>query len=418
MAMKYLNEEQLAGFDKYKYSSVDTSPVSKYITHPFWNQVVKLVPLWVAPNLLTFISFMLLVYSVGLVSYYDKDFLASSRNHPESPPLPAWVWIACGLCQFLSHTLDGIDGKQARRTQTSSPLGELFDHGVDSWSTMFLPIPIYSIFSRDENDYGESVYVMYLILLNVQVCFILSHWEKYNTGILFLPWGFDIAQLSMTALYIATGIFGYEIWKGVYFDMFEFRKVFLVTLMFGTFVATLPLCFYNVYSSYKDKSGKLRTFYEAMLPLLVPTILFGLTTVWVFYSPTKILEREPRLIFWLLGTVFSNVACRLIVSCMSSTRTDTFNVQLIPLAAVVFISLGYNCGIYEVYMAWALTIFVTLAHLHYCIFLVKQMCEHFNIYCFSIKKKPMLNNKHKPLLEQSTHITVPPSPSSTAGIIL
>ena len=30
---------------------------------------------------------------------------------------------------FLSHTLDGIDGKQARRTQSSNPLGELFDHG-------------------------------------------------------------------------------------------------------------------------------------------------------------------------------------------------------------------------------------------------------------------------------------------------
>jgi hypothetical protein len=32
------------------------------------------------------------------------------------------------------QTLDAIDGKQARRTGTSSPMGELFDHGCDSVS--------------------------------------------------------------------------------------------------------------------------------------------------------------------------------------------------------------------------------------------------------------------------------------------
>ena len=36
------------------------------------------------------------------------------------------------------QTLDAIDGKQARRTKTSSPLGELFDHGCDSISTIFV----------------------------------------------------------------------------------------------------------------------------------------------------------------------------------------------------------------------------------------------------------------------------------------
>jgi len=33
------------------------------------------------------------------------------------------------------QSLDAIDGKQARRTGTSNPLGELFDHGCDSIST-------------------------------------------------------------------------------------------------------------------------------------------------------------------------------------------------------------------------------------------------------------------------------------------
>ena len=35
----YLGPEVLAGFDSYKYNSVDTSPLSNYVMHPFWNQV-------------------------------------------------------------------------------------------------------------------------------------------------------------------------------------------------------------------------------------------------------------------------------------------------------------------------------------------------------------------------------------------
>ena len=33
--------------------------------------------------------------------------------------------------------MDAIDGKQARRTGTGSPLGELFDHGLDCIANAF-----------------------------------------------------------------------------------------------------------------------------------------------------------------------------------------------------------------------------------------------------------------------------------------
>lgn len=34
-----------------------------------------------------------------------------------------------GIGLFVYQSLDAIDGKQARRTGMSGPLGELFDHG-------------------------------------------------------------------------------------------------------------------------------------------------------------------------------------------------------------------------------------------------------------------------------------------------
>lgn len=92
--------------------------------------------------------------------------------------------------------IDGVDGKQARRTNSSTPLGELFDHGLDSWACIYFVATVYSIFGRGES--GVGVATLYYILWVVLFSFILSHWEKYNTGILFLPWGYDISQVVRT----------------------------------------------------------------------------------------------------------------------------------------------------------------------------------------------------------------------------
>jgi len=44
---------------------------------------------------------------------------------------------------------------------------------------------------------GESVNVweFYLIYAVCLLGFFLAHWEKYNTGVLNLPWAYDASQL-------------------------------------------------------------------------------------------------------------------------------------------------------------------------------------------------------------------------------
>uniref|UniRef100_A0A8C2AGW4 Ethanolaminephosphotransferase 1 n=1 Tax=Cyprinus carpio TaxID=7962 RepID=A0A8C2AGW4_CYPCA len=176
----------------YHIYAVDSNPLSIYIMHPFWNSVVKILPTWLAPNLITLTGFMFLVLTFSLLSFYDFDFYASGEGHTH---VPSWVWIVAGLFNFLAYTLDGVDGKQARRTNSSTPLGELFDHGLDSWACVFFVATAYSVFGRGET--GVSVVTLYYLLWVVLFSFILSHWEKYNTGILFLPWGYDIRKQAV-----------------------------------------------------------------------------------------------------------------------------------------------------------------------------------------------------------------------------
>jgi ethanolaminephosphotransferase len=86
-----------------------------------------------------------------------------------------------------------MDGKQARRTQSSSALGELFDHGVDSWASFLFPVCIFSVISKVDN--GMNAMAMHLLLLSIYITFIDTHWEKYNTKVLFLPWAYDISMV-------------------------------------------------------------------------------------------------------------------------------------------------------------------------------------------------------------------------------
>jgi ethanolaminephosphotransferase len=57
-------------------------------------------------------------------------------NDFENPKFPCWALVAWGLLSYLYHLLDNCDGKQAIKTNNSSALGMILDHGFDSISAM------------------------------------------------------------------------------------------------------------------------------------------------------------------------------------------------------------------------------------------------------------------------------------------
>lgn len=379
--IEYLTDEHLTGFESYKYSSMDTSPLSVYVMHPFWNKVVQYCPKWVAPNVLTFSGFLFTVLNFMLFARYDYYFYASSDDKPDYPPIPRWVFAVAAFNVFMAYTLDGIDGKQARRTQTSGPLGELFDHGLDSWTAMLITVCMYSVFGR--TDHSISPLRMYFVLWNVFINFYLSHWEKYNTGVLFLPWGYDASMLATVIVFTLTSVGGYEAWKfelpgGVSAGMM-FEMLFYVSAL----VSNLPVVLWNIYKSYKDKTGKMRTFPEAIRPLVPLILLFAISTIWILHSPSNVLEKDPRIIYFAIGTIFSNISCQLIVSQMSNTRCEILPLILLPVAIAAIIS--FILPSIDLESMYLVSIVALLAHIHYGACVVRQMCRHFRIQTFSIK---------------------------------
>jgi ethanolaminephosphotransferase len=95
-----------------------------------------------------------------------------------SSPLPNYIYVIFAVLVFLGQTLDAIDGKHARNTNRSSPLGQLMDHGCDAFSNSFVIIMI-----CQSHLMGNTIHTLITQIL-VQVPFYIVTWEEHHTGVL------------------------------------------------------------------------------------------------------------------------------------------------------------------------------------------------------------------------------------------
>lgn len=76
--------------------------------------------MWLAPNVMTFVGWVLTVAIFLVLTFYDPFLVAAGsddKSH-EKYNIPQWIWIFIAIAHFVAHTLDGCDGKQARRTNS------------------------------------------------------------------------------------------------------------------------------------------------------------------------------------------------------------------------------------------------------------------------------------------------------------
>jgi ethanolaminephosphotransferase len=96
-----------------------------FVQSPACDYLVSFLPVDLAPNVITIVGIGCVVFSVVLLHcLYGIDF--------DGPTLDTWYCYAAGALYFSNTVLDNMDGKQARRTGSGSPMGMLFDHGSDA----------------------------------------------------------------------------------------------------------------------------------------------------------------------------------------------------------------------------------------------------------------------------------------------
>ncbi|KRY00928.1 Choline/ethanolaminephosphotransferase 1 [Trichinella pseudospiralis] len=160
-----LSQSQLKRLLEHRYCSQDRSILSELFMNNFWNWLVERYPLWIAPNALTFVGLLINVVSTLILAWYSPDAKQTA---------PFWVYMICALSLFFYQSLDATDGKQARRTETATPLGELFDHGCDSISQTFIVMQICMALQL-----GYYPIVVMLFWVSATLMFYCAHWQAY-----------------------------------------------------------------------------------------------------------------------------------------------------------------------------------------------------------------------------------------------
>ena len=164
--MGYITPEGLVNLRKHKYQTTGYTFVDTYVMNPFWEAFVLRMPMWLAPNLMTVIGLICMFMSYGVMLVYDSTFT-------QQIPMPVLCFAA--FLQFLYQTLDACDGKQARRTNSASPLGMLVDHGCDS-----LACTVVVLTMSQAGALGPDINIR-VLAAGIWSSFYLATWEEYHT---------------------------------------------------------------------------------------------------------------------------------------------------------------------------------------------------------------------------------------------
>ena len=131
-------------------------------------------------------------------SYYGTSFSTSAA------PIPNWFFFTYCLCFFMYRILDEMDGKQARKTGNSTPLGMLFDHGCDAFTVGFILMTTAKFLNMTD------MLTTMIIVSGSLTMFHLTTLEEYYVGGLFLGFMNPVTDLSIFVygLYLYMGFEG------------------------------------------------------------------------------------------------------------------------------------------------------------------------------------------------------------------
>ncbi|XP_067135768.1 choline/ethanolaminephosphotransferase 1-like isoform X3 [Centruroides vittatus] len=364
-----LTPTQLKKLSNHEYSALGLTLLDPYV-QPYWNWIVEKFPIWFAPNLMTILGLLINVVTSLLLVYFSPD----ARQEA-----PRWSFFLCALGLFIYQTLDACDGKQARRTKTSTPLGELFDHGCDSLSTVFVSLGVCIAVQL-----GTYPAWMFFQCFTAITLFYCAHWQTYVSGI--LRFGkFDVteAQFSIMVVHIISAIFGPTIWS-LKIPILRIQLKILPTILVIVVVSVVMYGYMIIiFTGGAGKNGST----VAGTSVLSPSIPISLVVIPAFIiyrkSTYNIYENHPCLYILAFGMVASKVTNRLVIAHMTKSEMDYLDSILIG-PGMLFLNQYFNTFMNEYVVLWLCLVYSAADLFHYCMIVCNQISAHLKIHLFSI----------------------------------
>ncbi|POM66106.1 CDP-alcohol phosphatidyltransferase [Phytophthora palmivora] len=336
---RYVTEDGVKHILAYRYSGSDASLLYNHVISPTAQWLVDhVLSPQLAPNAITIGALSLVILSHVIMLWYSPNMVEEA---------PRWVYANAGVSLLFYQILDVADGKQARKTGNSSPLGLLFDHGCDALNVVVSACTFASTIMLG------PTYWSLLIFLAPAMVFFMATWEEYYTGTLALPIinGPNEGLFIMYSIYIGTAIVG------------------------PTIVAIRSM-------ESKAKDGAAALF--GITPFIA---LVCLSALWVLWSPSDVFTDHPRLLIWTVGFVFTKMVMHMMLSHMCEEPywllRKTFLIQLVVSFLLVagIVPLGHESSVVELFFVISLA-----AYAHMIYFLSTELATILGIHIFKVKQ--------------------------------
>ncbi|THC87594.1 hypothetical protein EYZ11_012962 [Aspergillus tanneri] len=324
--------------------------------------------------MVTLLGFLFIVGNVMLIEIYVPDLIG---------PGPSWLYYSFAFGMWMYSTLDNVDGKQARRTGTSSGLGELFD-----------------LLETAAMGLGSSQLGAYTALVPCLAMYF-STWETYHTHTLYLGYfnGPTEGLLIAIALMIASGYYGPQIWSQPITDLVNCPQIFgnnsvkdiwIPLLLLSFFVGHLPGCIYNVIASRRQQNLPVAPIFKEWIPMIVFT---SCNLAWLL-SPYSVVLADNRLVLycWTISFVFGRMTTKIIIAHLLRQPFPHWTVLQIPLVGgAVLVNLprfGFPVvsGWLEILYLRLYLLFAFVVYMHWAFLVINRITTFLGINCLTIRK--------------------------------
>lgn len=337
-----LTPTQLQRLKEHEYRTEGVSVLERLVLRRFWSWLVLRLPPWIAPNLITLVGFVVTLASTLLIVVNDRNAEGLA---------PRWCYLFAAIGIFVYQTLDGVDGKQARRTGTCNPLGELFDHGCDAIATYVYVVA--TVCAVNHQEYPYLMLVMVCMMLQLLYAY---HWQAYVSGVFYFH-KFDVAeaQFGQIAGLLLTATLGPEVWQtmlpGVGISLKALLYPFVVTLT----AMNLFSAYYVILTGGVGKNGSTVADTSVLSPLLTPLVLIPLTFLSAYFSPSHSLQTNAMLFMAAFCLPVAKTALLMMLAGMTKSPFPLLDsIMLGPLIA--FLNVYFGPFVPETYLLVAVAV--------------------------------------------------------------
>jgi len=387
----YLTEDARKKLKTYSYRGADMSLLYHYILSPLAAFLVNtIVPKSMAPNTVTSIGLVWMITAYLAFWWYAPNLEFTTNNDDndgsEFPP-HRWIFLLNGISILVYQTLDNMDGKQARRTGSSSPLGLLFDHGCDAINSIFGSANVIIGMNLIPS---ENMFQVWLLVFGPFVMFFIATWEQFFTGELIMPIlnGPSEGLVLSAFLSFTSYRFGSEFWQQT--DMYDslssitgfdgvtedakLRNCDFMLIAFTLATSQeIILKFVAVTRKYKDSA-------ECLAPM------FGLALCYfvIGWADPNVWLAIPRTSLHLAMLLFVEMSTELMLAHVTAQSFYPWRWQIAPLIGITIWAaiFGNSWSLQNAIVSytWSMGAYLIMK----CTHVIREICDALEIWCFDI----------------------------------